>query len=159
VIARELPPPPWLRILNSGEHQPRFNRIENVFVEHAGDDRSRTADVQIEMADSGFEFVRHAPHSRAAPRRENFDFNAIAFFEVILDLFSHLSAGRNRYRYFAFLLRGINQKIPCGGSGDLAGLAVSRGRAYQAPEQTHRQTTSRDHDLDRHAFLVTRDAN
>src|SRR5262249_51889166 len=130
VIARELPPPPWLRILNSGEHQPRFDRIENAFVEHAGGDRSRTADVQIEVAHSGFELVRHAPHSRAAARRENFDFDAIAFFEVILDLFSHLSAGRNRYRYRPFLFRGMTQIIPFSRCGGLAGLTIRRGRAY-----------------------------
>ena len=52
--------------------------------------------MQIEMAHAGFEFVRHAAHRRAAARRESFDFDAIAFFELLLDLFFHLGAGRKR---------------------------------------------------------------
>ena len=145
--------PPLFRIFDFGEHQPRFDGIENALVQHAGDDRRRTADVQIEMAHAGFEFVRHPAHRRAAARGKSFDFDAIAFFELLLDLFFQFGAGRKRYRYLALFLRGIDQLIPFRRAGGFAGLAVGRGREYQHPNQADRQENSRDYDLDWQPFV------
>jgi hypothetical protein len=111
--------------------------------------------VQIETAHAGFELVRHAAHRGAAARRESFDFDAMAFFELLLDLFFHLGAGRKRYRDLAFLLRGIDQLIPFHRSGAFVLLAVNRGREHQDPKQADRPKSSLDYDPDWQPFLST----
>jgi hypothetical protein len=105
------------------------------------------------MAHSGFEFVRHAAHPRAAAGGERFDFDVVAFFELILDLSFQLGAGRERYGYLAFFLRGINQLIPFRRPGGFAWLAVDRGRKYQDPKQADTQEISSDYDPGWQSFV------
>src|SRR6266508_3068454 len=150
--------PPLFRIFDFGKHQPRLDRIENALVQHAGNDRRRTADVQIEVAHAGFEFVRHAAHRRATARGESFHFDAMAFFELLLDLFFHLGARRKRYRDLTFLLRGINQLVPFRRTGGFVLLAICGRGEDQEPKQADRQKLSRDYDLDWQAYVSTKAA-
>ena len=105
------------------------------------------------MAHAGSKLVRHAAHPRAAAGGERFDFDVIAFFELILDLSFQLGAGRERYGYLAFFLRGVNQLVPFRRPGGFAWLAVGRGREYQDPKQTDTQKISSDCDPGWQSFV------
>lgn len=141
--------PPLFRIFHLGEHQPRLDGIENALVEHAGDDRRGTADVQIEMAHAGFEFVCHAAHSSAAACRENLHFDAVTFFECLFDLPFHLGAGGKRNRHLALFLGGFDQFVPFKRAGGFVLLSVCR----RCEHQSDKQKNSSDNDLDGQTFI------
>src|SRR5512147_1773190 len=98
--------------------------------------------MEIEMTHTGLEFVSHAAYARAAARGEDFHLDAVAFFELLLDLSLQLGAGGQRDSHLALFFRRIDQLVPFRRAGAFTRLAVNGGCECQRANKRDRQYNS-----------------